>query len=147
MRAACGARGKAALRLLPVVLLVTWLAGGPLKRKRRAVAAARAWCSTVASAARFAGPVTARAVIYACRNSNKAARHSMTQVLNLLLGVGLPCFVSAAVAGQGGTMQVLRTPACACSFRPQPAQLDDGTLPLTVAVATSILVFVAILCM
>jgi hypothetical protein len=71
----------------------------------------------------------------------------MTQVLNLLLGVGLPCFVSAAVAGQGGTMQVLRTPACACSPRPQPAQLDDGTLPLAVAVATSILVFVAILCM
>jgi hypothetical protein len=30
----------------------------------------------------------------------------MTQVLNLLLGVGLPCFVSALVSGQGGSIQV-----------------------------------------
>ena len=28
------------------------------------------------------------------------------QVLNLLLGVGLPCFISAAVSGQGGSIQV-----------------------------------------
>jgi len=30
------------------------------------------------------------------------------QVLNLLVGVGLPCFVSAAVGGTGGSMQVQR---------------------------------------
>jgi hypothetical protein len=28
------------------------------------------------------------------------------QVLNLVLGVGLPCFISAAVSGQGGSIQV-----------------------------------------
>ena len=28
------------------------------------------------------------------------------QVLNLLLGVGLPCFVSAAMSGHGGSLQV-----------------------------------------
>jgi hypothetical protein len=33
------------------------------------------------------------------------------QVLNLLLGVGLPCFISAAASGQGGSIQV-SVPAC-----------------------------------
>ncbi len=36
----------------------------------------------------------------------KALMTLMTQVLNLLLGVGLPCFISAAVSGQGGSVQV-----------------------------------------
>ncbi len=30
----------------------------------------------------------------------------VVQVLNLLLGVGLPCFISAAVSGKGGSIQV-----------------------------------------
>ena len=37
------------------------------------------------------------------------ARIVTTQVLNLLLGVGLPSFISAAVGGQGGAMQVAQT--------------------------------------
>jgi hypothetical protein len=39
-----------------------------------------------------------------------------TQVLNLLLGVGLPSFISAAIGGQGGAIQVAQTFTAALRF-------------------------------
>jgi hypothetical protein len=36
----------------------------------------------------------------------------VVQVLNLLLGVGLPCFISAAVSGKGGSIQVNNICGC-----------------------------------